>query len=177
MLRGCGGVAQRIHWKSSGRGSAWLERLVRDQEVGGSNPLAPTILLFKINHLKTWFLGPASPKNHFALFLPFSCIVFRRRLKALRTARAPARSFLLNSQALPSKPELSDRDIASLLNPVGTRHPHVLETEGASLHSRSGIGRFSLQLALRYPGLTPNGLRHCDAKNILGVVRKNNGRG
>ena len=26
---------------SSGRGSAWLERLVRDQEVGGSNPLAP----------------------------------------------------------------------------------------------------------------------------------------
>ena len=26
----------------AGRGSAWLERLVRDQEVGGSNPLAPT---------------------------------------------------------------------------------------------------------------------------------------
>jgi hypothetical protein len=34
----------------SGRGSAWLERLVRDQEVGGSNPLAPTIV-FK--HLQT----------------------------------------------------------------------------------------------------------------------------
>src|SRR5215471_12470010 len=29
---------------SSGRGSAWLERLVRDQEVGGSNPLAPISL-------------------------------------------------------------------------------------------------------------------------------------
>ena len=27
---------------SSGRGSAWLERLVRDQEVPGSNPGAPT---------------------------------------------------------------------------------------------------------------------------------------
>ena len=27
----------------SGRGSAWLERLVRDQEVGGSNPLAPIL--------------------------------------------------------------------------------------------------------------------------------------
>ena len=27
---------------TSGRGSAWLERLVRDQEAGGSNPLAPT---------------------------------------------------------------------------------------------------------------------------------------
>lgn len=29
----------------SGRGSARLERLVRDQEVGGSNPLAPTHLI------------------------------------------------------------------------------------------------------------------------------------
>jgi hypothetical protein len=28
----------------SGRSAAWLARLVRDQEVGGSNPLAPTIL-------------------------------------------------------------------------------------------------------------------------------------
>jgi hypothetical protein len=26
----------------SGRSEAWLSRLVRDQEVGGSNPLAPT---------------------------------------------------------------------------------------------------------------------------------------
>ena len=30
--------------KISGRSAAWLARLVRDQEVGGSNPLAPTIL-------------------------------------------------------------------------------------------------------------------------------------
>jgi hypothetical protein len=28
----------------SGRSAAWLARLVRDQEVGGSNPLAPTNL-------------------------------------------------------------------------------------------------------------------------------------
>ena len=28
--------------QTSGRGSAWLERLVRDQEVAGSNPVAPT---------------------------------------------------------------------------------------------------------------------------------------
>jgi hypothetical protein len=34
---------------TSGRGSAWLERLVRDQEVGGSNPLAPTNFF---NHLQ-----------------------------------------------------------------------------------------------------------------------------
>src|SRR5258708_2640100 len=27
----------------TGRGSAWLERLVRDQEVAGSNPVAPTL--------------------------------------------------------------------------------------------------------------------------------------
>ena len=32
----------RLRHSFSGRGSAWLERLVRDQEVGGSNPLAPT---------------------------------------------------------------------------------------------------------------------------------------
>jgi hypothetical protein len=42
---------------TSGRGSAWLERLVRDQEVGGSNPLAPTNLF---NKLATVFI--LSPK-------------------------------------------------------------------------------------------------------------------
>ncbi len=29
----------------SGRGAAWLARLLREQEVGGSNPLAPTNFL------------------------------------------------------------------------------------------------------------------------------------
>ena len=32
----------------SGRSAAWLARLVRDQEAGGSNPLAPTILFKQI---------------------------------------------------------------------------------------------------------------------------------
>ena len=32
-------------YKQSGRGSVWLERCVRDAEAGGSNPLAPTILI------------------------------------------------------------------------------------------------------------------------------------
>ena len=39
---------------------AWLslvERLVRDQEAGGSNPLAPTNFSFKINHLRGVFRG------------------------------------------------------------------------------------------------------------------------
>ena len=40
----------------SGRGSAWLERLVRDQEVGGSNPLAPTTFLKTVKHLQTQLL-------------------------------------------------------------------------------------------------------------------------
>ena len=39
-----------VQQQPSGRGSAWLERLVRDQEVGGSNPLAPTTS-FKISDL------------------------------------------------------------------------------------------------------------------------------
>jgi hypothetical protein len=33
-----------VVFKISGRSAAWLARLVRDQEVGGSNPLAPTII-------------------------------------------------------------------------------------------------------------------------------------
>jgi hypothetical protein len=32
----------------SGRSAAWLARLVRDQEVEGSNPFAPTTLLEKL---------------------------------------------------------------------------------------------------------------------------------
>src|ERR1700693_2422096 len=34
-----------VVFKISGRSAAWLARLVRDQEVGGSNPLAPTTFL------------------------------------------------------------------------------------------------------------------------------------
>jgi hypothetical protein len=37
-------------YQLSGRSAAWLARLVRDQEVGGSNPLAPTTP-FRINDL------------------------------------------------------------------------------------------------------------------------------
>jgi hypothetical protein len=41
----------KVSWRafhSSGRGSAWLERLLREQEVGGSNPLAPTNIFNEI---------------------------------------------------------------------------------------------------------------------------------
>ena len=43
----------------SGRGSAWLERLVRDQEVGGSNPLAPTKFFQKVSSVHSLFFGAA----------------------------------------------------------------------------------------------------------------------
>src|SRR5256885_15357381 len=33
-----------MHPLQSGRSAAWLARLVRDQEVDGSNPFAPTII-------------------------------------------------------------------------------------------------------------------------------------
>ena len=39
----------------SGRSAAWLARLVRDQEAGGSNPLAPTIFF---NRLESRFVVP-----------------------------------------------------------------------------------------------------------------------
>ena len=42
----------RIRRKLSGRSAAWLARLVRDQEVEGSNPFAPTIS-FRTNSLQT----------------------------------------------------------------------------------------------------------------------------
>src|SRR5215470_10375765 len=43
LAPGLGAVVQYASYlSSSGRGSAWLERLVRDQEAPGSNPGAPT---------------------------------------------------------------------------------------------------------------------------------------
>ena len=36
----------------SGRSAAWLARLVRDQEVEGSNPFAPTIYPFPLLYLR-----------------------------------------------------------------------------------------------------------------------------
>src|SRR5271154_5575216 len=38
------GIRDAPECVSSGRSAAWLARLVRDQEAGGSNPLAPTTL-------------------------------------------------------------------------------------------------------------------------------------
>ena len=37
----------RTKRNNTGRGSAWLERCVRDAEVAGSNPVAPTQLDFR----------------------------------------------------------------------------------------------------------------------------------
>ena len=59
----------------SGRGSAWLERLVRDQEVGGSNPLAPTTF-----HLPV-FLKPGH------LLIP--AVVADRQIRARLVAGLP----------------------------------------------------------------------------------------
>jgi hypothetical protein len=44
----------------SGRSAAWLARLVRDQEVEGSNPFAPTILR-KSSLVMSWARLHASP--------------------------------------------------------------------------------------------------------------------
>ena len=44
----------------SGRSAAWLARLVRDQEAGGSNPLAPTNFPIQFSH---WLDTDAQPKH------------------------------------------------------------------------------------------------------------------
>ena len=49
--------------------------MVRDQEVGGSNPLAPTKFLSNISYLGMRYFGLEGSKRDFALYLPFSCIV------------------------------------------------------------------------------------------------------
>ena len=56
-----------IHFlvKYSGRGSAWLERLVRDQEVPGSNPGAPTLFA-----VETWMEGCTNYNCESNLSLP-----------------------------------------------------------------------------------------------------------
>ena len=56
----------------SGRSAAWLARLVRDQEVDGSNPFAPTILFKKLDTSLTMssfaivaaFVGTRKPIPH-----------------------------------------------------------------------------------------------------------------
>src|SRR5271154_6651037 len=49
-VAGCGAIQGSLDWilprnTRSGRSAAWLARLVRDQEVEGSNPFAPTTFL------------------------------------------------------------------------------------------------------------------------------------
>jgi hypothetical protein len=63
---GNGGLAVNIgRFAFSGRSSAWLERLVRVQEVAGSNPVAPTFpKAFRNKRLRKAFFMP-----RFRLFL------------------------------------------------------------------------------------------------------------
>ena|ERR1700674_1661687 len=58
----------------SGRSAAWLARLVRDQEAGGSNPLAPTTFTLSyamgyatlISSATVKNLGPLGPTEQFS---------------------------------------------------------------------------------------------------------------
>ena len=47
---------QNAKQQLSGRSAAWLARLVRDQEAGGSNPLAPTILFNRLSRAPGLFI-------------------------------------------------------------------------------------------------------------------------
>ena len=95
----------------SGRGSAWLERLVRDQEVGGSNPLAPTTFLKSIPSL--------CPTGH-------TCEFLRRR------RRIPGRQFNRRSSMLTLLPR-------GLTNGRIKRRPGGRPRKRNGLASRAGL--------------------------------------
>src|ERR1700677_1377274 len=64
----CGAIQGSLDWilpriTRSGRSAAWLARLVRDQEVEGSNPFAPTIFPFSIQRATSRLLLPRSVGN------------------------------------------------------------------------------------------------------------------
>ena len=81
-------VTERTQTNPSGCGSAWLERLVWDQEVAGSNPVTPTtcgcssMVEHQPSKLDTWvrFPSPAfllpffvCPLSIYAFKLSYSC--------------------------------------------------------------------------------------------------------
>ncbi len=51
----------------SGRGSAWLECLPWEQEVAGSNPVAPTIYINDLRRLDFLRFFPLSPEFNFGI--------------------------------------------------------------------------------------------------------------
>ena len=70
---------------TTGRGSAWLERLVRDQEVAGSNPVAP-IFLILANPRLVFLRIPAVP----AVWLNYPRTTpSRKRLPPCRRKKVP----------------------------------------------------------------------------------------
>ena len=129
MVRACLLGVQQITLEASGRGSAWLERLVRDQEVGGSNPLAPTN---SFNSLEAVDGQTAHPTAH-----PVP--------KLLREVRAPYTAAMAKNAAshlpaaLPSgeQPASSGRTLAPVID-INIRHlgrkpqPQTLNTERES---------------------------------------------
>ena len=65
------GPQSRIMGFGSGRSAAWLARSVRDAEVGGSNPLAPTIFVHLIQAGADYYEQQEFPFFHPILVNPF----------------------------------------------------------------------------------------------------------
>src|SRR5271163_1629494 len=77
-----------LGWKNSaqvvrsGRSAAWLARLVRDQEVEGSNPFAPTTFPFLLMHLRNCYANVS-----YRICSARSAINVCERLRRLRLRR------------------------------------------------------------------------------------------
>ena len=79
----------------SGRSSAWLERYVRDVEVAGSNPVAPTFKALNGNGLRTGRSGPLRPRRPGPLNGPLFCNSERDVSVARRTTTLSGRPSVL----------------------------------------------------------------------------------
>src|SRR5580700_6661518 len=77
----------------SGRSAAWLARLVRDQEVEGSNPFAPTIYPFPL-----WYLRICGTDLFLRICSARSATKPRLRIRNFRHNEAESQ------QVLPSRP-------------------------------------------------------------------------
>jgi hypothetical protein len=147
----------RIRCKLSGRSAAWLARLVRDQEVEGSNPFAPTTfsLIFIgllimpllppkfVAQITMWKLKTES--NSFYLVLPVANIF--HQLLAIAASHAgvrvphPVVNLVQHNLGRKARARPGPTVRGCVNSSVGVRSPSTLWYPESGIHRRSRCGR------------------------------------